>query len=75
MTKVCGYSRDAYTLKPPFLDGGESQERQTIPPMGSSVWESPMMKAKSETEFESSRFSARSQCPFTYAFLNKYYPN
>jgi len=73
MTKVAGYSRDAYTSKTSFLDDGESPVRQTTSTTGSSVWESPMI-AKSEKAFERGFFSSRSQCPFTYNFLNEYYP-
>ena len=52
MTKVCGYSRDAYTSKLPFLDDGESLVPQTTPTTGSSVWESRMIGAKSDAESE-----------------------
>lgn len=75
MIKVCGYSRDAYTLKPPFLDGGESQERQTILTTGSSVWESSMMEAKSETGVRKTLFSFTESMYFCLHFFQYIFPS
>lgn len=77
MTKACGCLKDVYTSKPPFLDDGELLVRRTTPTTESSVWESPMIQAKSDAELRSLEevVFLRSLCLFTYTFLNTYCPN
>jgi len=78
MTKVCGYSRDACTSKPPFLDDGESLVHRTTPTTEFSVWESPMIQARSDAELQSSKevvFSPEFMSVCLHSSPNEYYPN